>query len=341
MIKKLGVIVLILISCLSVNAQLKREYVPDSLCQSFQKTTLDMGNDYNGRVVATLVRKLAPDTTVRKAVLYIHGYNDYFFQTEMAEEYIKQGYNFYAVDLRKNGRSILPGQVKGDVRNLVEYYNEIEESLNIIRAEKNTFVVLDGHSMGGLIAALYAEDRIGKEKFDVVFLNSPFFAWNLSPIIRATILPIAASEGATRPEKTRKASDVSWYGESLHKNFKGEWNYSLTLKPLIAPDVTYGWIHAVNDGIKRVQAGLHIAKPVLVMHSDRSINTKKWNDDLFNADAVLNVEDIHKYARNISTNVKIIGITGGMHDLVLSRKPVRDQVYSQLFDYLKQYEPKK
>jgi hypothetical protein len=53
------------------------------------------------------------------------------------------------------------------------------------------------------------------------------------------------------------------------------------------------------------------------------------------------VEDIHKYARTISTNVKIIGITGGMHDLVLSRKPVRDQVYGLLFDYLATLELKK
>ena len=341
MIRKLGLVFLMFISCWSINAQLKRDYVPYSLCQGFQKTTLDMGKDYNGRVVATLVRKLATDTNTRKAVLYIHGFNDYFFQTEMADRYIQHGYNFYALDLRKNGRSILPGQVRGDVRSLVEYYNEIDEAFNIIRREKNTFVVLDGHSMGGLVAALYADDRIGKEKFDVVFLNSPFFAWNISPILRATILQVAAKEGESHPESTRKAPDMSFYGESLHKNFKGEWDYSLALKPLTAPDITYGWIHAVNEGIKRVQAGLQIAKPVLVMHSDRSINTKKWSDDLFNADAVLNVEDVHKYARNISTNVKIIGITGGMHDLVLSRKPVREDVYRNLFDYLGQYEPKK
>jgi alpha-beta hydrolase superfamily lysophospholipase len=341
MIRKLLAVSLLFVSCVMVNAQMKHEYVPDSLCQGFQKTTLDMGNDYNGRVVATLVRKMAPDTNTRKAVLYIHGFNDYFFQTEMADQYIKHGYNFYAVDLRKNGRSILPGQVKGDVRNLIEYYNEIEESLNVIRSEKNTFVVLSGHSMGGLVAALYAEDRIGKEKFDAVFLNSPFFAWNMSPILRATLLQIAAKEGASRPEGTRKSPGLGFYGESLHKNFRGEWDYSLALKPLMAPDITYGWIHAVNDGIKRVQSGLHIAKPVLVMHSDRSINPKKWTDDLFNADAVLDVEDIHKYARTISTNVKIIGITGGMHDLVLSRKPVRDEVYSLLFDYLAPLEPKK
>ena len=76
MIRKLLAVSLLFVSCVVVNAQMKHEYVPDSLCQGFQKTTLDMGNDYNGQVVATLVRKMAPDTNTRKAVLYIHGISD-------------------------------------------------------------------------------------------------------------------------------------------------------------------------------------------------------------------------------------------------------------------------
>jgi alpha-beta hydrolase superfamily lysophospholipase len=323
-----------------ITTKIVRDYVPDILENGFEKTTLDMDSDYNGKVVATLVRKLVPDTLTHKAVLYIHGYNDYFFQTEMADEYIKHGYNFYALDLRKCGRSILPGQIKTDVRSLVEYYNEIDEALQIIHREKNSFVLLSGHSMGGLVASLYAEDRIGKERFDALFLNSPFFDWNMNAILKATVLSIIAKEGEAHPEKTRKSGGLEWYGESLNKNFKGEWNYSLEWKPLVAPDVTYGWVHAVYEGIKRVQGGLHIAKPVLVMHSDRSIKPKKWTDDLFAADAVLNVDDIHKYARNISTKVKIVEIPGGMHDLVLSRKPVRENVYKELFGYLTEIAPK-
>lgn len=340
MIKKTSLLFLCAMVAMIASAQIKRDYVPDVLGNGFEKTTLDMGKDYNGPVVATLVRRLAPDTTMRKAVLYIHGYNDYFFQTEMADEYNRHGYNFYALDLRKCGRSILPGQVKFDVRSVVEYYNEIDEALRIIHREKNAFVVLSGHSMGGLVAAVYAEDRFRKEKFDVVFLNSPFFAWNMSAFLQSTVLAIAAKEGAAHPEQTRKSDDSGLYGESLHKNFKGEWNYNLDWKPLVPPNVTYGWIHAIYEAIKRVQDGLRIDKPVLVMHSDRSIKPKKWTDDLFSADAVLNVDDIHKYARNISNQVKIVEIPQGMHDLVLSRKPVREHVYKELFDYLSEIAPK-
>lgn len=325
---------------ISTFSQMTHTWVPDILGDGFQKTTLDMGVDYNGPVVATLVRKLNPDTAVHRAVLYIHGYDDYFFQKEMADEYLKHGYNFYAVDLRKCGRSILPGQIKFDVRNVVEYYGEIDESLQIIHHEKNNWVLLSGHSMGGLVAAVYAEDRIGKEQFDALFLNSPFFDWNVSPFVRATILPIAASEGSRHPEKTRKGEDFSLYGESLNKNFKGEWSYNLEWKMLQVPVMTYGWISAMYNAIKRVQGGLHIEKPVLVMISDRSIHPKKWTNELFKADAVLDVDNIKKYAANIAANVQIIQIHDGMHDLILSPKPVRDQAYQALFKYLDGIAPK-
>ncbi len=42
----------------------------------------------------------SPQNT-QKAVLYIHGFIDYFFQTEMAEQFNQHGYDFYALDLRK------------------------------------------------------------------------------------------------------------------------------------------------------------------------------------------------------------------------------------------------
>jgi len=46
-------------------------------------------------VVATLVRRRATAPT-RRAVLYVHGFNDYFFQTHLADFYIDHGFDFYA-----------------------------------------------------------------------------------------------------------------------------------------------------------------------------------------------------------------------------------------------------
>ena len=133
----------------------KHNYAPDILGAGYEQLTLNFPDDYEGKVVATLVRKKATQPT-QKAVLYIHGFLDYFFQTEMAEQFNAHGYDFYALDLRKYGRSKLPHQIFYNVLDLNEYDAEITQALEIIGQEKHTQVLLAGHSTGGLTATLYA-----------------------------------------------------------------------------------------------------------------------------------------------------------------------------------------
>ena len=121
---------------------------PDILGADYQQMTLDFPSDYEGKVIATLVRKKAEEET-RKAVLYIHGFIDYFFQTEMADQFNQYGYDFYALDLRKYGRSHLSHQHWYNVRSLSEYDAEISAALEQIAAEEHDSVILAGHSTGG------------------------------------------------------------------------------------------------------------------------------------------------------------------------------------------------
>ncbi|MGH3356943.1 MAG: alpha/beta hydrolase, partial [Nocardioidaceae bacterium] len=77
----------------------------DTLGEPYVAETLEIGTDDEGPVVATLVSRRSPDRA-RGAVLHLHGFCDYFFQTEMAEFYLDLGFDFYALDLRKCGRSL-------------------------------------------------------------------------------------------------------------------------------------------------------------------------------------------------------------------------------------------
>ena len=45
----------------------------------------------------------------RGIILYVHGYNDYFFQEELAEKSDSAGFAFFAIDLHYNGRSYSEG----------------------------------------------------------------------------------------------------------------------------------------------------------------------------------------------------------------------------------------
>lgn len=309
-------------------------YFADLLGKGFKQATIVQPSDYEGSVTCTIIRKTTPEKST-KAVLYVHGFNDYFFQEEMAERYIKEGFNFYAVDLRKYGRSWLSHQKINNVRDLAEYYADIDTALAVIKGEGNEKVLLSGHSLGGLVVSLYASERAGKEKFDAVLLNSPMFALNLKSGLKKTALPLLLKRAEKHPEANFDLDLNPLYGESLHITAHGEWSYSLGFKPFIAPPVNLGWVRAVYNGQERLAQGIQINKPVLVLHSAKSIDEKKWSDVFFTGDAVLNVEEVARLAQNIVGQYSIQAVQGGMHDLILSKQPVRDEVYSTIFNWAK------
>ena len=77
----------------------------DVLGAPYTARTLPLRPDDEGEVVATLVSRRAAQPTNR-AVLHVHGFADYFFQTVAADWWVARGYDFYALDLRKYGRSL-------------------------------------------------------------------------------------------------------------------------------------------------------------------------------------------------------------------------------------------
>lgn len=319
--------------CLNGSAQ---AYQADVLDAGFESQTIAQPDDYEGKVTCTLIRKRTLEKPA-KAVLYIHGFNDYFFQREMAEQFIARGYQFYALDLRKYGRSWLPNQKLNNVRDLHEYTADIDTALALIRQETGAPVLLAGHSTGGLIVTLYAAEHQQNPKFNAIFLNSPFFDMHMPWLIESLGVPLVSGMGKKHPDKILKGGLTQWYGLSLHKDAKGEWDYKLAWKPHAVPPVNAGWLRAVHKAQQTIQRGVTIRQAVLVMHSNASIRAKSWTDRLFEADAVLNYRDIHRYAKKIEGPCTIISIDKGMHDLVLSRPEVRTSVYSQLFDWLRNF----
>ena len=88
-------------------------------------------DDYDGPVVATLVRRRA-EGPARKAFLYIHGFVDYFFQEHLAAQCIAHGFNFYALDLRKYGRSLGTAPHPNFCKNIGEYFSDISAAITTL-----------------------------------------------------------------------------------------------------------------------------------------------------------------------------------------------------------------
>lgn len=314
-------------------AQTPPAYQPDILGAGYEQATLHFPDDYEGQVTATLVRKKAPQSA-GKAVLYIHGFIDYFFQTEMAEQFNQHGFDFYALDLRKYGRSILPHQKYYNVRNLAEYDAEITRALEIIGAEQHNAVLLCGHSTGGLTATLYAAHHPEHPLIKALWLNSPFYDFNMHPLKRAFALPHLSRLGKVFPNLQLPSELNPWYTASIHKALKGEWQFNLDWKKEAYPKVRLSFISAVFEAQKEIHRGVKIAVPVLVMHSHQTKNPRKWGKAAQSSDVILSVKHIRKYAKKIRGDVTIAEIKNGLHDLVLSEKAARSSVYRQLFSWL-------
>ncbi len=308
-------------------------FTDDSAAKGYTVQTLALKPDFDGNPVAVLISTQC-DKPSQKAVLYVHGYNDYFFQDHLADWYLSQGYNFYALELRRYGRALLPDQVRYAVRRVTDYYEELDMAVNIIRNEYgNTFMLLNGHSMGGLVTALYASDRASAKTVDALLLNSPFLKLNFGWATRNIAAPIFAGLGSVFPNMKLPAAPLPYYGESLHKDYRGEWDYDLTLK-LLCNKTRVGWLRAIRKAHKRINKGLSVECPVLVMRSDKSGSESTWNDQIPVTDVVLNVEDIEKLSPKIGKNVTIKVIPSAKHDIILSYPEVCGQAFEEAEKWL-------
>ena len=101
-----------------------RPWADDLLGEGYQQRVVDLGEDPDGEgaVEAVLVRRTVRDgEQVTGTVLYVHGFSDYFFQTELADFLAERGLAVYALDLRKSGRARKPGQTAHFVSDLATY----------------------------------------------------------------------------------------------------------------------------------------------------------------------------------------------------------------------------
>lgn len=303
----------------------------------FQVYAFDAGN--LNQFHSTLVRYpfVVDNITPRKpkaSVLYVHGFNDYFFQKDLAQKIDSAGYAFFALDLHKYGRSLRKGERVGEVFHITEYFPELDSAIAMIRKMEDAPVVLLGHSTGGLILSLYANERNHGKDFAALVLNSPFLDMNMGFLAEKIVFPFLSFLGKYFPSVEIPRSDNPYYGESLHKEYRGEWEFSLELKRMLSLPINFAWARAIHLGHLQVQNDVNIQVPVLVMHSNCSIDEDEWVEEFTHCDAVLDFEDIQKYGARLGSKVTVVEVQDGLHDLYLSRRAARESAYKATFDFL-------
>ena len=353
----------------------------DVLGADYESRTIPLMDDDAGPVVATLVRyrgrassapssssaapALSPAPTTsptdthsarseatpqapRFVLLYIHGRNDYFFQRELAEDIAGCGGAFYALDLRRYGRSLRPGQRMGFVSNLSLYDEDISEALDLIREDYPDLpLVLMGHSTGGLLATLWANRHPGA--LDGLILNSAWLEMQTMASMRSAVAPILERIASRNPMWAVPGGDgPDHYGRSLREGWnaldaplpdslaaypddpavKG-WSYALEWKRPGSYPAYAAWLEAILDGHENVANSVHLDIPVLSMMSTSSYFGEEFSEAVFSSDVVLDREVILERSARLGPLVTMASFPG-KHDLLLSDPQVRTEVYDTM-----------
>ena len=314
----------------------------DDVLPGYRQTTLALGADPDdeGELIATLVRRGEGGPSPRVA-LAVHGFTDYFFNTELVERFARRGYRLYGLDLRKCGRSWRAGQTAHFTTDLAHYDRELEQSLAIMAAENpSAVVVVYGHSTGGLVVSLWldrvrARGNTATLGLTGLVLNSPFLDLN-GPAVLRTRATARALGAASRVRKTRvvRPAGKGGYGLTLHRDYHGEFDYNLQWKPIGGFPVTVGWIHAIRWAQARLHRGLDVGVPNLILRSDHSVADTADSAVMQRGDAVLDVTQIAQWAGCIGNRQTIVPVADAKHDVFLSLPGPREAAYRELDRWL-------
>ncbi|MDI2032939.1 alpha/beta hydrolase [Paenarthrobacter nitroguajacolicus] len=272
------------------------------------------------------------------AVLFLHGWSDYFFNTELARFWAAQGYDFYALDMHNHGRSLQSDNPGGYVADLSYYDAEINGAMDLIRADRPGppgSLTLMGHSTGGLVAALWASRHPGE--IQSLVLDSPWLEMHGNSLVRRAAQAMVAPLAKLRPETVLRLPERGFYFRSISSTAEGEWALDEKYRPPLAFPVRAGWLSAVFAGHSQVSRGLNLEIPVLVLTSAASANGMVWQESMRRSDAVLDVGIIALRAMALGRTVTLERIDGGLHDVFLSAPAVRKDAYARLARWISGY----
>ena len=349
------------------------DWTPDLLGPGFECASLDLGPDDEPRagtpggagatgtesgqggrprLTATLVRALPerrstwnmlfglPRALEDVDVLYVHGWSDYFFQRSLARFWTDRGARFFALDLRRYGRSLREGQTPGYIEDLRDYDAEIGLAIDEIHASQRGSgpmrkLVLLGHSTGGLVLSLWCDRHPGVA--DALVLNSPWIELQLTTLGRQFIAPIVNLGARISPLEAVPQLDYGYYSRAQREvgpadelaGVRQDW------RPDQSHAVNSGWLRAILDGHEAVHRGLSIDAPVCVLLSAHSVLPTRWTEELTRVDSVLDVGEIAKAALMLGPSVTIERIDGALHDVFLSADAPRHEAYARLARWIR------
>lgn len=194
----------------------------------------------------------------KKAVVVIHGLAEHSGRyLEFMQDLNNAGYSVFAIDLRGHG---LTQSKRGDCESIKKVIDDIDCVVNHIKENYSiNNVCIFGHSIGGLVASLYASLS---NKVDSLILSSPAIycpkKLKIMRFIPYKLLPFIYVR--KKHSESQEMLEVSLNDKlALHK-------FSIRTVGIF-----------FNDGIKKLNKDLNILCPVLLVYGeeDRLLNEQK------------------------------------------------------------------
>ncbi len=262
------------------------------------------GTFTTGDGLSLYTRTWEPEGEPLRALLIVHGLGEHVGRWEhVAEFFAGRGYAVAAFDLRGHGRS---EGTRGHVESISDYLNDVEGIVGSGLVRTDLPWVLYGHSLGGLISALY----LGEERPhpDAAVLSAPALDADVPGALRAAaqvlgrIVPKLALANSIKGEQLSRDEAV---GEAYFAD------------PLVNTKVTTRLgleMFAAQDRSAEVVARIHT--PTLVIHGG--------DDSLVPPSASAPLAALDSVDRKVYP-----GLRHEMHN-----EPEQDQVLSEVASWL-------
>ena len=319
-------------------------FASDQLGEGFGVHYVEMGEDPDGEapVRCALVQYRPGSSDVdfysRPALLFVHGMTDYFFQDHVARFFHEEGFAVYGIDLRKCGRAWREGQTWHHVTSQALYDEEITIAVSLL-ASAHGKVVPVGHSTGGLDVTMWATrlfdaatrypesgSAVLHSHVPALVCNSPWYGLQFDTPTRFIINRVFPIIGKIFPQMPLPGGINPSYGYSLHSDYAGEWNYDLTLKPILPRKKYVPWLVSVAQEIRKLRTGHHsTGVPTLILTSDGHHFARELSEQTYTNDPILMPSQMWEVAPRVSPHAHIEVIPDATHDVFLSALPVRSR----------------
>lgn len=299
----------------------------------------DPGEDAFGPCGFVTIARRAPQKLATGAIaLYLHGWSDYFFHPHVAQFFNDRGFDFWAIDLRRNGRSLRDGDVATAIGDVGEYGEEIARTIEIAsddareRGLSPKKPVIYAHSTGGLTAVTWAAKNPGQAS--ALLLNSPWLELHGGPLARRALLPELEMLARIRPLQTVVPGLPDFYARTLHADFGGQWDWHVPYKPFESFPMPACTLAAVARAQSELARGLDIREPIFMTASTRSALGLFFSRRAYTSDAILNVEQQVTNTRNAGRDLTIARIPGATHDMALAFEAPRKMFFAELAAFM-------